>query len=50
MLDVFWPYRPRQGLPVVPRWLMIVLLIMAVVVYVAVLSLFSHQPDYGPNP
>jgi hypothetical protein len=50
MLAVFWPYRPRQGFPVVPRWRMIVLLIVAVAVYVAVVSLISHQPDYGPNP
>jgi hypothetical protein len=32
MLRVFWPYRPRQGFPVVPRWLMIVSLIVAVAV------------------
>jgi hypothetical protein len=37
MLAMFWPYRPREGFPVVPRWL-------------ALVSLVSHQPDYGPAP
>jgi hypothetical protein len=33
MPAVWWPYRPREGFPSVPRWLMIVLLIVAIVVY-----------------
>jgi peptidoglycan/LPS O-acetylase OafA/YrhL len=50
MLAMFWPYRPREGFPVVPRWLMIVLLIVGIAVYVALVSLVSHRPDYGPAP
>jgi len=26
---MFWPYRPRAGYPSVPRWLLVVLLIVA---------------------
>jgi hypothetical protein len=27
MLAMFWPYRPREGFPVVPRWLALVSLV-----------------------
>ncbi len=50
MRAMFWPYRPRSGFPVVPRWLMILLLVLAAAVYVAVFSLISHEPSYGPMP
>jgi hypothetical protein len=44
---VFWPYRPREGFPSVPRWLMILLLIVAAILYVAVLNHFATGTDYG---
>jgi hypothetical protein len=44
---VFWPYRPREGFPSVPRWLMILLLIVAAILYVAVLNHFAPGTDYG---
>jgi hypothetical protein len=47
MPDVFWPYRPREGFPSVPRWLMIALLIVAAIPYVAVLNLFVANPENG---
>ena len=50
MLAMFWPYRPRDGFPVVPHWLMLVLLIFAATVYLTVVSLIAQQPSYGPNP
>jgi hypothetical protein len=43
---VFWPDRPREGFPSVPRWLMIVLLVAAIV-YVAVLNHFAPNPENG---
>ena len=45
---VFWPYRPRVGFPSVPRWLMIVVLIVSVVVFLGVLNHFSVSPENGP--
>lgn len=48
MVAVFWPYRPREGFPVVPRWLMILLLIVAVILYVAVVNHFAANPENGP--
>ena len=50
MRAMFWPYRPRQGFPVVPCWLMVLLLVLAAAAYVAVFSLISHEPSYGPMP
>jgi hypothetical protein len=47
MPDVFWPYRPREGFPSVPRWLMIALLIVAAIPYVAVLNHFVANPENG---
>ena len=46
--SVFWPYRPREGFPSVPRWLMIVLLIVAAVFYVVVVNHFAVNPENGP--
>jgi hypothetical protein len=40
---MFWPYRPREGFPSVPRWLMIVLLIVGAIVYVAASSITSQS-------
>jgi hypothetical protein len=48
MPDVFWPYRPREGFPSVPRWLMIVVLIAAVAVYVAFVAHLGTNPENGP--
>jgi hypothetical protein len=45
---VFWPYRPRDGFPSVPRWLMIVVLIVAAVLYVAIVNHFAANPENGP--
>jgi hypothetical protein len=42
---VFWPYRPREGFPSVPRWLMIVLLIVAAILYVLIVNHFA-----APHP
>ena len=47
---MFWPYRPRQGHPSVPRWLAILALIMAVGLYAGFLSLLTQSPSYGPMP
>jgi hypothetical protein len=47
MPAVFWPYRPREGFPSVPRWLMIVLLIVVAIIYVAVLNHFAPNPENG---
>lgn len=33
MPRVFWPYRPREGFPSVPHWLMLVLLLVAAVLF-----------------
>jgi hypothetical protein len=44
---VFWPYRPREGFPSVPRWLMIVLLIVVAVLYVVVVNHFALDPTSG---
>jgi hypothetical protein len=50
MTSVFWPYRPRESHPAVPRWLMVLLLIVAVGAWVMLMNLAGHQPDYGPAP
>jgi hypothetical protein len=47
MPAVFWPYRPREGFPSVPRWLMIVLSIVAAILFVAVLNHFVPNPENG---
>ena len=47
MPAVFWPYRPREGFPSVPRWLMIVLLIVGATVYVAIVNHFAVDPTSG---
>lgn len=47
MPAVFWPYRPREEFPSVPRWLMIVLLIVGAVVYVVVVNHFAADPTSG---
>jgi len=47
MPAVFWPYRPREGFPSVPRWLMIVVLIVAAVLYVLILNHFAPDPTNG---
>jgi hypothetical protein len=44
---VLWPYRPREGFPSVPRWLMIVLLIFVAILYVAIVNHFAPNPEYG---
>jgi hypothetical protein len=45
-----WPYRPREGYPVVPRWLFFLILLTVVAVYVAVLSFVGHDPtDIPPS-
>jgi hypothetical protein len=45
---VFWPYRPREGFPSVPRWLMIAVLAAAVIVFLAAVSHFAFNPENGP--
>jgi hypothetical protein len=48
MAVVFGPYRPREGYPIVPRWLMIVLLIIAAAVWITFTALVGHDPTSGP--
>jgi hypothetical protein len=45
---VFWSYRPREGFPSVPRWLMIVLLLVGASLYVAIVNHFAVNPENGP--
>ena len=39
---VFWPYRPRQGYPAAPGWLVVLLIIGAVVAFFAVPIVISE--------
>ena len=48
--SVFWPYRPRQGYPSAPAWLLLLALVLAVAVFIGVLVAIGggfHEPDYG---
>src|SRR6266511_5730038 len=47
MSTLFWPYRPREGYPSVPRWLYVLLLIVLVLAIGLILSGTEHQ-DWGP--
>jgi hypothetical protein len=47
MPPVFWPYRPREGFPSVPRWLMIVVLLVGAILYVAIVNHFAADPTSG---
>ena len=39
---IFWPYRPREGYPSVPPWLLILVLLAAIEVYLTLLTILSQ--------
>jgi hypothetical protein len=49
---VFWPYRPRQGYPSVPTWLLVVVLVGGALLFLWSVDALggSGNPDdkYGP--
>ena len=51
MPPMFWPYRPRQGLPSVPGWLFLLILLTAVLGAIAIYGTINDLTfdDYGPG-
>jgi len=39
---MIWPYRPRQGYPSAPAWLVALLLVVTVVLFVALMALIHY--------
>src|SRR3954471_10876400 len=46
--EVFWPYKPRQGYPSVPAWLLVVLLILGIGLLIGLLGLLEASRDARP--
>jgi len=38
-----WPYRPREGKPPIPRWLLVIFVFVAIALWIVIALILDHH-------